>query len=336
MADSCAANTHKGYCCYGELDEITEWDTSGTAAQIRSTQADKIAELDFLLHLYFQNPTCPAPRSRLQRRAMEYEMRRANPVSGMTIGQYSLLVSSLALAMLPPKLLPAMLAMLQKYFTPRNVAEPEELHGWVNRHERDPWDVVDDFLCDLPAVTEQIRTRDTTETDLCLHDGDIGPRDSNDLASLEKRKVYFAEKNPKITRILKGIAEGHLTFHYARFQDLHNSHPHEFFLEIAYWIGTQIGVDPDADSVAHFRSRPGERWVVFHIHFTQRNDELITENPRVNSLFRAVPGSGSLTIYPTASGLNVFHADAIETYRNGADARIHQRFLSDLGFAYIS
>lgn len=333
LTDSCAADTKKGYCCYGEPPEITEWDTN--APQGRS-QSDQIAELDYYLRLYSQNPTCPATAG-LQQRALEYRNSHFDlrgPKS-LTPTGFSMLVSLLAIALTAYTLTPDMVRMLSTYFNTRDVASPVELHEYMNHRERDPMDIITEFLCDRRAVTEDIRQRAGADTDLCIGDDLLskrhGPSDGF-MKSHDKRIIErWGDTGANITTVFNGIHNGELAFHYARFQETPGQGEGEFIMELAYWIGRTVGTVPDPSTVEQFRSNvPGtqvrderQRWVVFHIHFSRNSNEQIAQNPPIYSLFRTLPGSSSLAIYPTASALNVFHGSEIQTHSDGSASRVY-------------
>lgn len=74
---------------------------------------------------------------------------------------------------------------------------------------------------------------------------------------------------PSLTTILNGIVSGDLTLHYARWEwarGTASNAPPGPMLELAYWIGTEPGVDPNDNHFDQYRDQTprtgrGDRWV---------------------------------------------------------------------------
>ncbi|KAL3473172.1 hypothetical protein BJX99DRAFT_272425 [Aspergillus californicus] len=141
------------------------------------------------------------------------------------------------------------------------------------------------YVSDMNAFPEighdgTLRLR-TAEADLCeLVEGDAAKakralRTSN-LQALEERhiNVFGGLGNivligqPAIEDILRGILDGFLTLHYARWEHYSNARGDGSqagpILELAYWIGTTIG--ERGSNAGLYQDDTNDRWVVFHLH----------------------------------------------------------------------
>jgi len=106
----------------------------------------------------------------------------------------------------------------------------------------------------------------------------IAPYNPND------QRIKF---RPSVGTILEGIRTGSLSFDYARWQWYQNREP---FLEVAYWIGPNVGTLPSRGDeqtlrLDQYRGSSGgatgmpDQWVVMHFHFNHVDRRLFIKNP---------------------------------------------------------
>ncbi|KAH6608262.1 chitinase (class v) [Trichoderma cornu-damae] len=120
---------------------------------------------------------------------------------------------------------------------------------------------------------------------------------------------------PNIVTIFRGMANGDLSLHYARWQYARGTASGAApgpFLELAYWIGPQAGVDttdnPYFDQYRDMRQRNSEwgtdRWVVFHMHIDPEDPNWLWRHD--GHTYMGIPG------------FRVFHAQEPRRLATGA------------------
>ncbi|OAQ61835.1 class V chitinase [Pochonia chlamydosporia 170] len=138
---------------------------------------------------------------------------------------------------------------------------------------------------------------------------------------------------PLVQTALEGAVNGDLSLHYARWLWLRGIRSLRYFaLEVAYWIGPQVGTAP-SETIRNRYTTPGrsdERWIVFHIHFKSDapNDIDAARNQRLNNgltrqrMFDRIPGtSNSWGFYSGATYVRIYHGSTIQGFSN-ADPRV--------------
>ena len=144
----------------------------------------------------------------------------------------------------------------------------------------DTYAVARDMNANVRTANEAISQIEQARVDICeLPDDDdssIGRKQT--LPEVDSRHIDVLDTDtsaqppgsqPRMVTILRGIMNGALTLHYARWQpyaDRQNNGLHAGpMLELAYWIGREIGVlGPNAEQ---YQEHDDDQWVVFHVHF---------------------------------------------------------------------
>jgi chitinase len=129
---------------------------------------------------------------------------------------------------------------------------------------------------------------DTAVDDLCTIQEAEGtapakrdtPAAESDNADLEERHINIVDIStdskvngqPTMRTILRGIRNGDLTLHYARWEYFNNQSNDGSregregpLLEIAYWIGSEIGTL--GANANEYQETDNDKWVVFHFHY---------------------------------------------------------------------
>ncbi|KAL4765147.1 uncharacterized protein BDW70DRAFT_128566 [Aspergillus foveolatus] len=184
--------------------------------------------------------------------------------------------------------------------------------------------------------TQRLRT---AEDDLCeIVEGGAGAEralQTSNWQGLEERhiNVFGGLGNvvligePAIEDILRGILNGFLTLHYARWenyadaQDDGSQGPRAGpFLELAYWIRSRIG--ERESSAGLYQDDISDRWVVFHLHTCMDEYAFRTNPSQANSPFIGVP---SITVYHGQRLQTTAERDALvrpESRRRRPDTRV--------------
>jgi chitinase len=153
----------------------------------------------------------------------------------------------------------------------------------------DPYAYVSDLMANPHTANVAMDYMDTAAADLCtLVDEEStvsSKRSAPPLGDLEndydpdllKRHINVVDAStepkvggqPTMRTILRGIRNGDLTLHYARwehFGDLNNDGRSAGpLLEIAYWIGREVGTLGSNANL--YQDSDEDRWVVFHFHY---------------------------------------------------------------------
>ncbi|KAG2003864.1 hypothetical protein GB937_009357 [Aspergillus fischeri] len=191
----------------------------------------------------------------------------------------------------------------------------------------DRYAYVSDLMANPRTADEALNYMDTAVDDLCTIQEAEGtapakrdtPAAESDNADLEERHINIVDIStdskvngqPTMRTILRGIRNGDLTLHYARwehFNDRNGDGSREGpLLEIAYWIGSEIGTL--GANANEYQETDNDKWVVFHFHYN--NDGL---------LFRPKKGQ----MYIGCTSITVFHGQTLDNGARG-DNRIWNR-----------
>ncbi|KAJ6133076.1 hypothetical protein N7471_008291, partial [Penicillium samsonianum] len=121
---------------------------------------------------------------------------------------------------------------------------------------------------------------------------------------------------PTIEDILDGILNSALTLQYARWEHYNdNNHGARAaqpgpFLELAYWIGSTVGV---LGSNAHvYQEDPSDRWVVFHIH-------------TINDVHTHIPSEDTDNPFMGVTHITAYHGQRVGQRYRGGNLRIENR-----------
>ncbi|KAL4773042.1 hypothetical protein BDW60DRAFT_206795 [Aspergillus nidulans var. acristatus] len=192
------------------------------------------------------------------------------------------------------------------------------------------------YVSDMNAFPElghngTLRLR-AAEADLCELVGGGAAKakralQTSNLQGLEERhvNVFGGLDNvvligePAIEDILRGILDGFLTLHYARWEHYGNVQRDGSqgasagpFLELAYWIGTRIG--ERGFNAGLYQDDTSDRWVVFHLHTLSDEHAFIPDPNQANNPFMGV------------THITVYHGQRLQTAaeRNGRrDLRVY-------------
>lgn len=284
--DTCWGDT--AFCCEDlkPLDPRDDEDDEDDEDNFGSSQTK---EFKLLLEKYLDNPTCPATNLEVPlhdlvgKRSIVAESRQYEVLQGRaedcTIDNWTRLLAFATL----------MFSMLEPEFDPiRKVWDDNfaQIYGEMMQFEE-----LEDFLYDYPqyetrALLEWIlyspQEADTSIRQI-RRSGEIFcscPEDDLRRSDEGKRAIHVPGDGrvssrpdiPTIDTILRGILEGDLTLHYARWQwqSGQGSNSAEGpFLELAYWIGPEPGEsttgDPHYDQYRDSSNRSGRgntgRWV---------------------------------------------------------------------------
>ncbi|OIW28356.1 glycoside hydrolase [Coniochaeta ligniaria NRRL 30616] len=212
----------------------------------------------------------------------------------------------------------------------------------------DPDEFTADFLCNLYSARATIQDATRARDELCadvndatsvkrrqtppidrlphleLRNGTSNSIDdvhqlAEELLTLWKRRFSSYDgpdhnnaEIPSRMRALEGAVNGDLTLHYARWLETRyeGGPAGEVMLEVAYWIGPQVGTEPTDAVRARYTQRthvnPQDRWVVFHLHIPIDSATFIQahDNPRARDYFVGV------------NVLNAFHGHRVVTWTN--------------------
>jgi hypothetical protein len=165
-----------------------------------------------------------------------------------------------------------------------------EMNAAINQSggDIDRYAYVSDLMANPRTADEALNYMDTAVDDLCTIQEAEGtapakrdtPAAESDNADLEERHINIVDIStdskvngqPTMRTILRGIRNGDLTLHYARwehFNDRNNDGSRESregpLLEIAYWIGSAIGTL--GANANEYQETDNDKWVVFHFHY---------------------------------------------------------------------
>lgn len=325
--------TSWGLCCSGAADDDIEK---------RSYEPTQTTELRYYLEKYLANPTCLADRGLLRR--------ATHSTPGLGYNSFMRLVDMLAMAFKSKPMPSSMRTMLEiELNADRRVASINEIQGWVDNGGMSN-DFFANFLCDMEGTTTGIRDRRNVESTLCelprvsrrteSKRQDVDDPGNEHLGLLQARTFGIGNSDrdsrgsPNIRTAFQGVLNGELSLHYARWVE--NNRVHDIILEIAYWIGPQVGVNPSRAIRDRYNDAAGNRhWIVFHIHFPQDPEtvvrDAVTRNQPDNDnllMFRRRDDRHYLDeeFYAGASGVNVFHSSSPMQYvTGGVDSRVEWR-----------
>lgn len=235
----------------------------------------------------------------------------------------------------------------------RSFLFPESFYGFP---AVEPDEFVPAFLCNIYGIGPVMRDVQDARTTLCELD-DLVAKRSFDVAvangsspeaegaghALERRRLdqwgtgerSASGEMPTVVQAIRGVLSGELSLHYARWVLPNPARP-DFLLEVAYWIGPQVGVPPSPDirdryrdnSTAHLATvdeagRPAEdRWVVFHLHFNRTLGVSPTSGTRNGRLFRR----DGMRFLPLAEITAVFHSQHLLRRSMQTEPRVEWRF----------
>lgn len=177
--------------------------------------------------------------------------------------------------------------------------------SWSGYTTYSPDTLIADTLCNIAGSAEALLNMETATEGLCVDYGEGAQDDDDDgttsstwkreeadfddddpstmtkeaalsVRNLEPLTVAARSANdvlPSIIAVLTGIMNGGLSLQYLRWL---NADGNQVILEMAFWIGSTVGVAPSGTGTnsprytygddSHFRSTTPDRWVVMHLH----------------------------------------------------------------------
>lgn len=165
----------------------------------------------------------------------------------------------------------------------------ERIHQSGNTIDR--YAYVSDLMANPYTADVALDYMDTATDNLCTLDDDSStdyskretpewgrPDDENDV-KLAKRHINVVDISteddakmngqPTMRTILRGIRNGDLSLHYARWEHYTDRTQHGRragpLLEVAYWIGSEIGTL--GANAERYQETEQDKWVVFHFHY---------------------------------------------------------------------
>ncbi|KAK8859535.1 glycoside hydrolase [Apiospora arundinis] len=176
----------------------------------------------------------------------------------------------------------------------------------------DPDSITNDFLCNFQDSSFGMRNLEGANELFCVYPQDsrgqinhrsidnnssissississsqeLASRTFNEITMVNRAGGQAAQDQPGVAFTLEGIMNGDLPFHYARWLPWSEGRQ-DVILELAYWIGDELGVDPDFSNQtgiwARYRDRSHyvryDRWVVLHLHAALDSWTLMWDN----------------------------------------------------------
>lgn len=169
----------------------------------------------------------------------------------------------------------------------------DTLYGdsWSGYPTYSPDTLIADVLCNIADSSEALLNMQTATEGLCVDYGEGAEDDDDDgdtSSEWKREETALSARNlepltmaarsangvlPSIAAVLTGIMNGGLTLHYLRWLAPEGD---QVILEMAYWIGSTVGVAPGGTGTnsprytygdnSHFTSTTPDRWVVMHLH----------------------------------------------------------------------
>ncbi|GLA32131.1 hypothetical protein AnigIFM63326_011270 [Aspergillus niger] len=207
----------------------------------------------------------------------------------------------------------------------------QDITAWITDILRDPINAASDIY-DVQLAMDQLCTLDndnndgddstttSTSTKRFLHGEVLLPRLEEGKRHINGLGDSTREKSPGMLEILQAVNAGTLPLNYARWLRYgaaragRNSRIRPgLILELAYWIGPQVGTVGDSSYNRYRDMRDGtgaDQWVIFHIHFDEMG---------VNSGIHPFVSVGRRT-YARTQSIQVYHGRY--TYRAGSNLRV--------------
>ncbi|RFU27961.1 hypothetical protein B7463_g8376, partial [Scytalidium lignicola] len=147
--------------------------------------------------------------------------------------------------------------------------------SWCGIPQFGPNTLISDYLCNIYTSANGIASLDGAALGLCEYVAPSSSLDKRVLADISAWKLSETTTNdhsgdgtqPSIMKALAGIVSGDLTLHYLRWISSGNR---QVLLEVAFWIGPQVGVQPAPDLLVLYSDSDHtaypDRWVIFHLH----------------------------------------------------------------------
>ncbi|PYH48038.1 uncharacterized protein BP01DRAFT_313070, partial [Aspergillus saccharolyticus JOP 1030-1] len=326
---------NEAYCCNG-----TTTTTSSVSPRSSSDPlADSTAyEFEYYLNQWLDNPTCSANEDAQYSATFDYSKRDLHQrASTSTTTSKQDLVYMYALSYLVAWLTSS---------TPRSdltdiFNDAMADHGYQDEAANltiftdtiygygDPWtgspswdaeSIVSQFLCDIATSANSIQSMGAASSILCeLESTSSSTTSKRTLEELFEDDESTRSANgdqPTILAALRGVVNGDLTFHYARW--IQGSTRREVNLELAFWIGPTPGTAPTTSMLATYGDSGDtvntDRWIVFHLHM-----------PLDAYTFPALTSSNR-NFYPGVSAMTVYHSQTLHSLGNNADPRAEFRF----------
>ncbi|GKU22649.1 unnamed protein product [Fusarium langsethiae] len=272
----------EAYCCAGdkEADEDEQ-------PEIRYRD-DTAQQFDRLLQRFLKDPVCPpgfeaqyTMRSGIYSRDL---IEREKTDQGVVLAALVPLVATWYMSQNPRKDMSEIFQMRMKEYgyeetaanasTYRDVMYPGS-SSWDGLPSYDPEAMAASSLCNLRHSRDALDNLSVASEALCVIPG-------SDVSALSKRslvkpRIFDAstmedrsgdDQLPSVAATLQGILDKKLKLHYLRW--LRTSRVTEVILEIAFWIGDEVGVTPSQAILDRYSDRAHtiyrDRWVVFHFH----------------------------------------------------------------------
>ncbi|RBR15595.1 uncharacterized protein FIESC28_07236 [Fusarium coffeatum] len=177
------------------------------------------------------------------------------------------------------------------------------------RHSREALDnlsVASEALCQIPGSSESVSSKRDV----------LKPR-IFDASTMEDRSQN--RQLPSVAVALQGILDRELTLHYLRW--LRTRDEEEVILEIAFWIGDQIGVTPSQEILDRYSDSGHtiyrDRWVVFHFHIPIDRRTFLGQQPE---------------FLVGVSSFNMYHSQTV-VVPYVVDRGSHQDYRAEFSFA---
>ncbi|KAJ5757765.1 uncharacterized protein N7511_006459 [Penicillium nucicola] len=185
---------------------------------------------------------------------------------------------------------------------------------WTGTPSYDSTPMLAQTLCNIADSATALREIEFATDILCI-DPSTGDPVSQSMSNsvISARTITVAgtadrsanECSPTMNLILTGILNGDLSLHYLRWLRAtttdNNGNPTQVILEVAFWIGAEVGVANAATRATYSdRSHTSatDRWVIFHLHIPL-DDTTLTQN------------RAATTWYVGVNTLDVYHSQGI-------------------------
>ncbi|KAH8696452.1 hypothetical protein BGW36DRAFT_381047 [Talaromyces proteolyticus] len=133
---------------------------------------------------------------------------------------------------------------------------------------------------------------------------------------------------PTAAAAIRGVLDGDLSLHYLRWLDTQGNDGRQVTLEVAFWIGPQVGVAPTPSMRARYADTAHtayeDSWIIFHLHIDLDENTFLSNEPGY------YPGVVATTVYQSQT----FTRPSAVTRGYTADFRAEYRFSTNYGGRY--
>ncbi|KAJ5663807.1 glycoside hydrolase family 18 protein [Penicillium longicatenatum] len=313
----------EAYCCNG-----TTTTTSVVPRSSPDTFQDETAyEFHFYLNAWLENPTCGAEyvasfdkRDLTERSMSKQELNYYNAVSYVVLW--------LTASVPRDDLTKIFNNLMSEYGFADEAANITVLTNTLYGYG-DPWTgspvysaepLVAETLCNIAQSSNGVEGLGAASEILCELPGSSSSASKRAFDGIGTTSRSSNGRQPTIYSALRGVVNGDLTFHYARWiqGSTERNGAQEIILELAFWIGPTPGTAPTAANLATYGDSDDtvnpDLWVVFHLHI-----------PRDDNTFRDLTRA-QRNFYPGVRAMGVYHSQTLHYMGNNADPRAEYEF----------